>query len=335
MLSPKYYWEFIRRNKDYVFDWEQYFKNPQKKDLERLLLKWGFLSFPESQDLNLRWEEVPRSEEDGFSDLWLETKEILQAMKAVLPKIVKDIASSSFSHIVLTGAKDERRLDVPWDEAKGIYFFQDQHGRIRRAFYLTDYVEKKITQLSKKNIPDEINLKIENLNAFVRMDVSGRRAFIKDLQNKIENELKKWGDVAEEMGLPKKPFRIVNQNLLNDYLDVWDRFEKGESKEDIARAKWPDEYEKCKVSETGVLNIAIFDLDHDKAEKYEETGADFDRRVEKYRREGLSLDAAEEKAMKEADEEYASDKIASLTQKVHRYYLRAKKFVDNPEPFLS
>ena len=120
--SNKYHWEFIRRNEDYVQDWKKYFEDHNFDKLKRLLLKWGIGSFPESNDFELRWEDVPRQIEDGWSDFTKENqRDIIPAMRAIFPEASKNFALTSLSHKILTGAKDERKLNVPWDEKKNIF----------------------------------------------------------------------------------------------------------------------------------------------------------------------------------------------------------------------
>ena len=176
--------KLLRRNEEYVKDWQNYFKDHDRDLMKKLLLKWGIASFPESDNFEHRWEEVPREKEgeDGRSDLFMANmNNHISALVQIFPEIIKDFPQTSFSHTIQIGEEDEDQLVDLFDEEENIYFLENEEGKKEKVSYLVDYsnvdrenfdyenfdyeefqrnksdrTNLKISQLTEENIPDKI-----------------------------------------------------------------------------------------------------------------------------------------------------------------------------------
>ena len=361
--SGKYFWEFARRNEEYVKDWKNYFKDHDRDLMKKLFSKWGIASFPESDNFELRWEEVPREIEDGWSDLFMKhQKDVFSALMQIFPEVKKDFPLTSFSHKIMTGAKDERKLDVPFDKEKNIYFLENEEGKKERAFYLLDYgnvdpdnfdyddfdyddfernksghTNLEISQLTEENIPDEITLTIHNFKGFCRASIDKKRDTKKGILKEFEQQLMKWGDAAKELGLAEKATRLVkrkneNENmLLDEYLDVWEQFQRGKLPDEIAEEKFFDKGTFREPTKNRNIN-------DDQKASIDKLNAIHLEMTEKFMKDGLSRAAAEEKAdeydeIKNAKDPDEKKEVAAI-QKVYKYRDRAIRYINNPRVFL-
>ena len=335
--SPKYFWEFARRNEEYVKDWQNYFKDHDRDLMKKLFLKWGIASFPESDNFELRWEEVPREKEGegGRSDLFMANiKNHISALMQIFPEVIEDFPQTSLSHEILIGEKDEDKLDAPFDKEKNIYFLENEEGKKERVFYLaeyniSDYSIKEINQLTEENIPDEITLTIHNFKGFCREQQTGRTVCQERIVKKIKEQLRKWGSAAKELGIAKKDTRLKGEEseYLDDLLDVWDRFDNKESPEKIAKEKWFDKGVYKKTSSNRSSESERLDLEKE-AYHYE--------LVRKYGKEGLRFKDIKKRAREETEEEYPpNDFIATAIDKTNKYRKRAKEFIENPHIFVE
>jgi hypothetical protein len=326
--TKKYFWEFIRRNEEYVKDWKNYFKDYNFDELKRLLLKWGITSFPESENFGLRWEDVPREIEGGWSDFYIKNeKDYFSALEETFPEVIKNFTLPTLSHNILAGDDPKMaRITADWDEKDEIFFHTNEEGKQQRVFYFFDYNNKKINQLTKENIPDEITLTIRNFKVFCREGQSARKACQESAVKKIRDQLSKWGDAAEELGIADKDTRFGNSSRLDDILDVWDRSVRGESEDKIAKEKF--------------LEKGTFRKPSKNRSKKDELGDIYDEMIVKFMKDGLNRSQAEEEAdneIRKMENKHDSDerKTIAAIAKVKKYHKRAEGFVDNPQTFLG
>jgi hypothetical protein len=337
-MSYRYHWECARRNKNYVKDWKKYFENSNLNELKRLLLKWGVASFPQSDNFELRYEEVPRQKEDEWSDFFIQNqKNHYAALKGIFHEAKKNFPLISLSHRIFTGAEDETRIDVPFDKEKNIYFLENEEGKKERVFYLTEYnssgYKEEIYPLTEKNIPDDITLTLHNFKTLCRKK-SNRTGFEENVARELNNQLTKWAIVTKELSIAEKDLRNPDDESLEDYLEVWDRFQKGELPHEIAKAKWPDAYERCTMAEADGPDKPILELSAKKKKRFAEAEAVLEKRMAKYEKEGLSPEEADEKVMKDGDKGSKKGMVL-LIQNVKRCCERAQKYIDNPQEFIN
>ena len=296
--------------------------------------KWGVESFPESDNFELRWEEVPRQKGNKFSDFTIKHEgDYISAMKEIFYTASRNTTLTSLSHEILTGAEPKHhRLTADWDEKTKTYFLENEEGKKERVFYLSeynisDYSIKEINQLTEKNIPDEITLTIHNFKAFCREDIQRKGAIQEDILKIIKEQLIKWRDAARELGLTDKATR--NRKLFDDYLDVWDRLKRGESEEKIAKEKFLKNGSFRKPPKNR-------NVDDDQKASNDELNDAYDEKIEKFKKEGLTEVEAEEKAANEfckIENEKDSDerKTTAAIGRVYYYHRRAKKFIKHPQ----
>ena len=196
--------------------------------------------------------------------------------------------------------------------------------------YLWDTNGKEINQLTQENIPDEITLTIHNFKAFCREEKSGRKMCQERIVKEIKEQLRKWGNAAEKLGIAKKATRST---LFDEYLDVWERRERGDSAIKIAEEKFFEKGTFRKPSKNRRI-------EEDQKTSIDESEAAYNELIEKFKKDGLSPVDAEEKANNEyrkMENEKDSDekKAAAAILRVYLYHTRAKKFIKNPQIFMG
>ena len=298
------------------------------------MLKWGVESFPESDNLKHSWEDIPRQKGNRFSDFTIKHEDAyFSAMKEIFYPVSRNSTLTSLSHEILTGAEPEhRRLTADWDEKTKTYFLENEEGKKERVFYLSeynisDYSIKEINQLTEENIPDKITLTIHNFKTFCREDIQRKGAIQEDILKIIKEQLIKWRDAARELGLTDKATR--QRNLFDDYLDVWDRFKRGELAEKIAKEKF---FKKGTFRKPPKNR----NVDDDQKTSNDESGYAYDEMIKKFKKNGLTAVDAEEKAdneIRKIENEKNSDekKATAAIGRVYNYHRRAKKFIKHPQ----
>lgn len=207
----KYRWEFIRRNEEYREDWNSFFANPDIKSAKKLLEKWGYLNFPQSNNFDKPWDEIERikgtiwtRELEGYF-FWNELKDLIiqaiftyagnKAYVVTTPELLADVVV--INNMVISNA-------TPTAE----------------KYYLRSGAE--LVNLKTTNIPDKIIIQIGNFNKYLSSNDIEQHEFKQRVIAVVDQQLKLWESASRKLNVgTKRKYR----HRLDDYdnhLKVWD-----------------------------------------------------------------------------------------------------------------